>query len=443
MTILINEADRKKSLDDYITQLWNCHASHLRSYLRRNCGTDDAEDLLQTIFERLYRMLLGQESPEARITNIRAYLYKIADRVSLGSYWKNGKHVNSVVSADAVIDDEGHSLLDSLPDSSLSMEEVLLNREQILNLREQIELLPGRERVVLYYTYFDNRPLTEIAAIVGVSRSAISRTLSRAKNHLRKNLFLKELKERRGSAFFKEFTEPEQNSADSDSWFFDHGKLIPAVPELASQIAQLRDPYRSVLTLAMLERRKYAQIAALRGCPLGTIKVQISRGIHLLHSVQQPAELFIPDMYLEARELPYLDALPESHRTILTLREGHGLSYNCIARDLGISLSCVKKRLHCARVAYRALLDQQPRQPRMVQRRKSIPLDELSRLNHPAYHHFYEALRLAYIDHLSDEEIAACLHRPVNTIKAHIARGIKLLASVEPPEEQEISLLNA
>ena len=52
-----------------------------------------------------------------------------------------------------------------------------------------------------------------------------------------------------------------------------------------------------------------------------------------------------------------IDRLPETHRTILLLRDIEELSTEEAARLLGISENAVKIRLHRARQALRGLLD--------------------------------------------------------------------------------------
>lgn len=52
-----------------------------------------------------------------------------------------------------------------------------------------------------------------------------------------------------------------------------------------------------------------------------------------------------------------IDQLPESHRTILVLRDVEELDTEETARALGLSVNATKTRLHRARQALRALLD--------------------------------------------------------------------------------------
>ncbi len=59
-----------------------------------------------------------------------------------------------------------------------------------------------------------------------------------------------------------------------------------------------------------------------------------------------------------ARVREAIDRLPETYRTILLLRDIDGLSGDEAAAELGITTTAVKVRLHRARMALRALLDE-------------------------------------------------------------------------------------
>lgn len=79
-------------------------------------------------------------------------------------------------------------------------------------------------------------------------------------------------------------------------------------------------------------------------------------------SVPQPAWREDPETSLEGRETSSLvraclDRLPESHRTVLVLRDIEGLDTAEAAAALGLGLDAVKMRLHRARQALRTLLE--------------------------------------------------------------------------------------
>jgi RNA polymerase sigma-70 factor (ECF subfamily) len=87
------------------------------------------------------------------------------------------------------------------------------------------------------------------------------------------------------------------------------------------------------------------------------------------HHAAHPAEWMEPaDVALEKREnrefvRACIDRLPESHRTVLILRDIEELDTEQTARALGTSTAVVKLRLHRARQALRALLEPRFRAP--------------------------------------------------------------------------------
>ena len=201
-------------------------------------------------------------------------------------------------------------------------------------------------------------------------------------------------------------------------------------PEGAAAIAHLPERYRSVLTLALVERRKYTQIAAMRGCSVGTIKGQVARGKRLLQVRQgssEPLPAPSEQPLFVASPLPQVEALPEPDRSILVLRERQGSSYAQIAAQLHLPLGQVKKRLHKAREAYRRVLNPPECQPRVTVRHRRFQMEDVQRLNRPVYQGFYEVLSLASIEQLSNQEIATRLQLPLGTVKARLARGVKML----------------
>jgi RNA polymerase sigma-70 factor (ECF subfamily) len=87
------------------------------------------------------------------------------------------------------------------------------------------------------------------------------------------------------------------------------------------------------------------------------------------HWVDPPSAWNPPVDALESRELRRavrrcIDRLPESHRTILLLRDMEERSTAEAAEHLGITETAVKLRLHRARIALRALLDRELADPR-------------------------------------------------------------------------------
>src|SRR5204862_5459831 len=67
-------------------------------------------------------------------------------------------------------------------------EELILHRERIGYLHDAIEALPGRLRTVVTAYFFDERPMAEIAAELGVTESRVSQLRGEALVLLREGL---------------------------------------------------------------------------------------------------------------------------------------------------------------------------------------------------------------------------------------------------------------
>lgn len=97
------------------------------------------------------------------------------------------------------------------------------------------------------------------------------------------------------------------------------------------------------------------------------------------HQLHEPVEWRDgADVALERREVrtfvrAQIDRLSENYRTVLVLRDIEELSTPETAAALGISENAVKIRLHRARQALRALLDERFRPPSSGERERSDP----------------------------------------------------------------------
>jgi len=90
----------------------------------------------------------------------------------------------------AVGGDEGNTTLgDTIPDkSALDMVERLEDREMKAYVRSAIHLLPERHRLVVVAYFLDERPMDEIASILGVTQSRISQLKDDALKRIREGL---------------------------------------------------------------------------------------------------------------------------------------------------------------------------------------------------------------------------------------------------------------
>ena len=95
-------------------------------------------------------------------------------------------HSSVVLRLDVITDSVGADSV--LPSSSATPEATLLARERRAYLRDAIEVLPERLRVVVRGCFFEDRPMRELAAELGVTESRISQMRAEALKMLRDGL---------------------------------------------------------------------------------------------------------------------------------------------------------------------------------------------------------------------------------------------------------------
>ncbi|WP_236601824.1 sigma factor-like helix-turn-helix DNA-binding protein [Ktedonobacter sp. SOSP1-52] len=91
----------------------------------------------------------------------------------------------------------------------------------------------------------------------------------------------------------------------------------------------------------------------------------------------------------------------------------------------------MKVLLYRARACRQRLLEeaQQQQVAASASRRRTISETALRKLQHVPLH-YREVIELAYLQHLSDQEIAAHLRLPLGTVKTRLARGVYYLLTM-------------
>jgi RNA polymerase sigma-70 factor (ECF subfamily) len=152
--------------DESFDTLFRQYEQPICSYLARLTGDRGcAQELTQETFLRAYRALARGE----RWDNPRAWLYRVASRL-------------------AIDDHRRHTLLrwlplrDGQPDAPPGLEEATAEK---LAIEAALEALPPTYRVPLVLYVYEERPVAEIAQILGLSVSAVKMRLSRARERFR------------------------------------------------------------------------------------------------------------------------------------------------------------------------------------------------------------------------------------------------------------------
>jgi RNA polymerase sigma-70 factor (ECF subfamily) len=156
--------------ESFAASLFNEYAEMLHRFLRRRMGsTEDADDVFQTIFERLSRM------PKAeRVQKPQAFLFGIAFHVVREHRMKSNRW-EPVLSFDS---DAAQAASEKIENAQDDEAERLIVQEQ---LERALARLPGNHRRVLLAVRRDGMSHEEAAAATGISVRLVRKYLVEAK----------------------------------------------------------------------------------------------------------------------------------------------------------------------------------------------------------------------------------------------------------------------
>jgi RNA polymerase sigma-70 factor (ECF subfamily) len=142
-------------------------------------NSEDAEDLLQDIFIKLYRNLNGFD------TNLKfsSWVYRIAHNEIISQYRKK-KQAQYSVELDANDEESGH--LASFLSDTLNIESEYLDKEKTASVRAALEELAPKYRDVLVLRYFEDLNYDEISDILRKPSGSVATLINRAKDKFKK-----------------------------------------------------------------------------------------------------------------------------------------------------------------------------------------------------------------------------------------------------------------
>ncbi len=139
-----------------------------------------AEELAQEVFLRVYRARASYE-PTAKFTT---WLFRIALHVALNSL-RDGKPEKLQESLDMENEDSAGR---QLPDRNPTIEQELLHRVKLDEVRRAIDALPTKQRAAVLMHKYEEMEYTQIARVLNCSESAVKSLLFRAYETLRARL---------------------------------------------------------------------------------------------------------------------------------------------------------------------------------------------------------------------------------------------------------------
>ncbi len=126
----------------------------------------DAEDLLQTAYERLYKARANSEVKEPN-----GFIYRAAVNAGI-DHARQDRQINDRFD----IDHDGALLRDSTP----MPDEVLVSRQRLDRVREGMAKLPPRSQEIFMMHRLEGLKYREIAERIGISQSAVEKHIARA-----------------------------------------------------------------------------------------------------------------------------------------------------------------------------------------------------------------------------------------------------------------------
>jgi RNA polymerase sigma-70 factor (ECF subfamily) len=161
--------------------LLNKHRSSVVHFLYRMVQNHAvAEELAQDVFLRVYRSR-GTYEPTAKFTT---WLFRIATHLGLNAL-RDGKNERLQEKLD---DDTGEMPARQVSDRRPTVEQSMVNRAKLDEIRRAIAALPDKQRAAVLMHKYQELDYSSIAAVLGCSQSAVKSLLFRAYETLRARL---------------------------------------------------------------------------------------------------------------------------------------------------------------------------------------------------------------------------------------------------------------
>jgi RNA polymerase sigma-70 factor (ECF subfamily) len=139
-----------------------------------------AEELAQEVFLRVYRSRATYE-PTAKFTT---WLFRIATHLAL-NWIRDAKNEKN---QDSLDDDPQDGITRQVSDRQPTIEQTMVRRVKLKEVRQAIELLPSKQRAAVLMHKYEEMEYSQIAKILQCSESAVKSLLFRAYETLRVRL---------------------------------------------------------------------------------------------------------------------------------------------------------------------------------------------------------------------------------------------------------------
>lgn len=146
------------------------------------CSDEDAKDIYQEVFLRVYRGLKDFQFK----SEFSTWLFRITTNVCI-SFQSRKKEMDSIDKEIGNDDEEGYTLADSIA-ADYSTDSMLLDSELRSSVNCALDKLPPRQKMVFTLKYYEDYKIKEIAEMMQCSEGSVKRYLFNASNKMRERL---------------------------------------------------------------------------------------------------------------------------------------------------------------------------------------------------------------------------------------------------------------
>ena len=157
------------------------YESKLLRYINRltNIRAEEAEDILQDVFIKVYRNLNGFDQS----LSFSSWIYRIAHNEIINYYHRNKRRAAATASDENV--DEFRSLSEIINEDPDSHEQ-FIERERALKIREILNELPEKYREALILFFLEEMSYNEISDILRKPPGTVATLINRGKKKFKK-----------------------------------------------------------------------------------------------------------------------------------------------------------------------------------------------------------------------------------------------------------------
>jgi RNA polymerase sigma-70 factor, ECF subfamily len=146
--------------------------------------SNDAEDLAQEVFLRIYRARASY-IPTARFST---WMFRITANVSLNALRSRATRRDDVSIGQICDETEGQA---AMPDPDTVMPDENLHQQELRDkVQEAIHMLPEKQQIAVVLNKYEGMSYADIARTIGCSTMAVKSLLARARDNLKDRLIL-------------------------------------------------------------------------------------------------------------------------------------------------------------------------------------------------------------------------------------------------------------